>query len=204
MGFAVAAPMVLGAVAGGMLDKNNPLRGAMLGAVGGSALGPAMSGLTSVGGAASEAALAGGLGEAVGGNAAQLAAASELAGIPMGAQQAAMLAEQTAGFGNAGLASTLSSGGANPMMARLGAMAAGGPQGGSMIQGLMNGNMSTGDMLKMGGRVVGQMANANQPMPQPMAPPAAPPPREPGSMPQPAQRFITGTPSFRKRPEIWG
>ncbi len=33
-------PMIIGAVAGGMLDKQNPIRGMMLGATGGGLLGP--------------------------------------------------------------------------------------------------------------------------------------------------------------------
>lgn len=209
MGFAVAAPMAMGALAGAMMNKSNPLMGAAMGAMGGAALGPAMSGLTSAGAAASEAALAQGMGAAGAGEAAQLAAAGEMAGAGFGAQQSAMLAAQNAGLGNAGIAHTLGSAGANPMLAKTAAFAAGGPQGGSLIQGMMNGNMSGGDMLKLGMRgmnVANQMAG---PPPQPMVappPPSAPSrPAMPSAPAAPVRPFVTGMPTMaRKRNTMWG
>lgn len=73
-------PMVIGAVAGGMLDKQNPIRGMMLGAAGGGLLGPgaAASGGAASGGAAS--------GAGAGASASRLATTSGY--IPAGATAA--------------------------------------------------------------------------------------------------------------------
>jgi len=42
---AAAAPMAIGAAAGAMFNRDNPLKGAMMGGLGGAALGPAMGAL---------------------------------------------------------------------------------------------------------------------------------------------------------------
>ena len=65
MGFLAPAapfvPMLVGAGVGAIADKDNPLRGAMLGAVGGSVLGPSMAALAPAGAAAESAALGAGM-----------------------------------------------------------------------------------------------------------------------------------------------
>ena len=174
------APMIIGAGAGAMLDKGNPMRGAMLGAVGGSVAGPAFAGLSSAGSAAAGAAGAAG---AAPGAAASYGAAlgSTVPGmIEAGAgQQAAMLAAQSGAFGGQGLAHTLGSFGVNPMIGKTTAMATMGPQG-------LFGAMSGKDMALSGARM---LASTQQPQPQaPMmapSPMAAPPPRQAAPPPQP-------------------
>lgn len=180
MGFALpVAPMVIGAGAGALMDKKNPLRGAMLGAVGGSALGPAMSALTPAGSAAATAAI--GAGEAAGPaasyGAAMGATAPGMASAGAG-QQAAMLAAQTAEFGAPGLTQTLGSFGVEPLMAKGASLATMGPQG--ILAG-----MSQGDKVGLGLRGANMMLNqpqAQAPMPSgggAAPPPSAPPPMQP-------------------------
>jgi len=53
---AAAAPMAIGAAAGAMFNRDNPLKGAMMGGLGGAALGPAMGALGGAGAAGSQAA----------------------------------------------------------------------------------------------------------------------------------------------------
>ena len=94
---AAAAPLAipaLGAVAGAVMNKQNPLLGAALGGFGGYMAAPALGAL---GGAAS----AGAPG----------AMASVVPGLTAGGEQAAMLAAQNAGFGMGGLHATGLAGG---------------------------------------------------------------------------------------------
>ena len=168
-------PMIIGAGAGAMIDKQNPLRGAMLGAAGGSIAGPAVAGLTGAGSAAAASAGAAG---AVPGTAASYGAAG--AGL-FGPQQAAMLAEQTGVFGAPGLSSTLQSAGMSAPMAKLSAIGTMGPQG-------LFGAMSGKDMAMMGGRMLGSMQQPQQA--PPMASPA-PPPRQ-AMPPQPMNPMLSG------------
>lgn len=58
MAGAPLVPMAIGAVAGGLLDKKNPLRGAALGAFGGYAAGPALAGAAGGGASAGATGLA--------------------------------------------------------------------------------------------------------------------------------------------------
>jgi hypothetical protein len=205
MGFLAPAapfiPMLVGAGAGALIDKDNPLRGAMLGAVGGSALGPSMAALAPAGAAASEAAVGLGATEAAAAQAAQYGAAGAATGAGFSPMQAAMLAEQTGTFGAPGLAHTLGSAGISSPIAKIGSLAVSGPQG-------FLGQMSKPDLMKSAGRMI--MGQMNQPTPQQSPPPAvagASPPRQAAPF-QPVGRFITGMPgNFKKkdpRDDMWG
>lgn len=168
MGAAIPfAPMIIGAGAGAMIDKKNPLRGAMLGAAGGSIAGPALSAATT----------------GLTGAGASVMSGAQAAGIPMGAEQAAMLGAQAQGFGAAGVSNALSSAGANPMMAKALGVATTGPQG--IFQA-----MSGSDLMKMGGKGLMNMAMQPQQQQPPMAAPQ-PPPRQ-AMPPQPMMPFNTG------------
>jgi len=189
----LAVPMIIGAGAGAMLDRKNPLRGAMLGAVGGTVAGPAISGLTSAGSAAAGAAGAAG---ADAGLAASYGAAGTLAGY--GPEQAAYLAAQGEGMGSAGLAHALGSGGVNPMLAKGASMAAMGPQG------LLAG-MSATEKAKLGMQGMGMFSEMAQPQQQQPRVASTPPPSVPTQM-----EFLESSP--RDRPNnrvsalrsIWG
>lgn len=86
-------PIVAGAGLGAALNKDNRLAGAALGALGGAVAGPAISaGMSAMGAGAG----ATGAAEAAGYGAA----------LPVGGEQAAMLAAQTEGFGGEGLGLT--------------------------------------------------------------------------------------------------
>lgn len=205
MGFLAPAapfvPMLLGAGVGAIADKDNPLRGAMLGAVGGSVLGPSMAGLTGAGAAASEAAVASGMGAEAAKAAAQYGAAGGAAGAGFSPMQAAMLAEQTAPFGATGIAHTLGSAGVSTPMAKLAALGVSGPQG-------ILSQMSPKDMMMKSGRMILGQMNQPQPMPQQAPPPAAgaAAPRPTPAF-QPVRPFVTGMPNMRKREDpynIWG
>jgi len=139
------APMIIGAGAGALMDKGNPIRGAMLGAVGGSVAGPAMSALTAPGAAAAGAAGAAGAAPGVAGSygAALGSAVPGMAGAGAG-QQAAMLAAQTGGMGTQGLAHTMGSFGVEPLAAKATSMATMGPQG------LFAGGLSKNNMMGLG------------------------------------------------------
>jgi hypothetical protein len=96
-------PMIIGAGAGAMLDKKNPMRGALLGAAGGSALGPAFTAMSGIGTA--------GMGTAA----------------SMAANPAAMMGAEAAGAGTIGLPSMQSLAATMPGgMAAPGAMGANG------------------------------------------------------------------------------
>lgn len=147
---AAAAIPAVGAIAGGLLAKRqgaNPLLGAAMGGLGGYALGPAMAGAS------------GALGAAGAAGASPLAAGAYGAALPgLGAQQAAMLAAQTGGFGSAGLGSTI------------GALGGSGGAGVGML-----GNAMANPQLM--GKVMGQaaqMAGGGQQQPMPMSPPPMP------------------------------
>lgn len=86
-------PMAVGAGLGAALNKDNPMAGAALGAVGGMVAGPAVSAGLSAAGAGTAVAPAATYG-------------AGLSGAGVGGQQAAMLAAQTAEFGAPGLAAT--------------------------------------------------------------------------------------------------
>lgn len=205
MGFLAPAapfvPMLVGAGVGAIADKNNPLRGAMLGAVGGSALGPTMAGLTAGGTAAAEAAATAGMAPEAAAAATQLGA---VAPAGYGAEQLAMMGEQIAGgglnMGTQGISHALGSMGMDTIPAKLSAMAVSGPQG-------LLGSMDPKRLALQGGKMILGM---NQPQPQMQAPPpaaagASPPPR-PNF--QPVDRFVTGMPSVARRKdpreEMWG
>lgn len=161
------APMIIGAGAGALIDKGNPMRGAMLGAVGGSAVGPMFSAATT----------------GLSGAGAGIMAGSQAAGIPMGLEQAAMLGTQAEGMGAAGITNALTSGGANPMLAKGLGFATAGPQG---LFGSINGK----DLAMQGAKGLFQMGAGGQQQPTPMmgaTPMPAPPPRQ---APPPQQQFI--------------
>lgn len=188
MGAAIPfAPMIIGAGAGALIDKQNPLRGAMLGAVGGGVAGPAMAGITGAGAAAASEAAAMG---AAPGAAASYGAAGGLAGI--GPQQAAMLASQTAEFGGPGLAHTLGSAGLNAPMSKLAAFGTMGPQ--SFMSGL------TGkDFALKAGQGLLNMGGQQQPPPMASAPSV---PRQTLPPPQPMSPFSTGMMAQRRPARI--
>jgi len=205
MGFAAApmVPMMIGAGVGALADKENPLRGAMIGAAGGGILGPAASGLTAGGAAAGEAAATAGMGTEAATAASQLGA---YAPASYGPEQLAYMGDQLAGgglnMGTTGIAHDLAA--MNPAMmggpdflTKLQAFSATGPQG------IMS-QMAPKDMMRMGGRML--MGQMNQPQPQQAPPPAAgggaPAPRPQAA---PVSRFITGMPQRKKEPfSIWG
>jgi hypothetical protein len=141
------APLIIGAGAGALLDKKKPLRGALLGALGGGVAGPAMSAMTT----------------GLSGAGAGIMSGAGAAGIPMGAQQAAMLGAQVEGMGAAGVAHTLGSAGASPMMANALGAATMGPQG-------LFASMPKDKIMGMGQQALGLF---NQPQQQPMVPPPA-------------------------------
>jgi hypothetical protein len=197
-------PMLIGAGAGAMLDKENALRGALLGAVGGSALTPAITAIGGMGtaGLGAEATMAanpaafmagaGGAEAALGGLPTMEALTATMPGaMPM----PGALGANGASFGaNAlGMANAYN---AMPMMDRLG--------------GLIHAPTKEG-LLKSAGRMIaGQSQQAPQAMPTPPLPPS-PPPSMPAMPPQPVSRFVTGMPSMnRRRPEedpryqMWG
>jgi len=101
-----AAPAI-GAAAGAIFNKKNPLQGALLGGVGGAALGPAMGGI-------------GGLNAAGAAGANPLNAMAYGASMPaMGGEQAAMLAGQTGAFGAPGLAATSQAAGGGGLLSAM-------------------------------------------------------------------------------------
>jgi hypothetical protein len=96
-----AVPLaIMGAVGGAMLNKKDPLKGALIGGTlgfgGGTLLGPAMAGGAGAAGAA---------GAGTAGSVAELAYGA-LPGMKMGSAQAAKLAAEMQGFGLPGLLST--------------------------------------------------------------------------------------------------
>lgn len=208
MGFAVALPMVVGAGAGALMDKQNPLRGAMLGAVGGSVLGPTVAGFTGAGAAASEAALGMGMGEAAAGSAAQAAAAQGLTGLAVETPiYDAVLGEQLAGMGTEGMKHYLGSMGVSEGAQKAASLATMGPQGVLENLGMAGKSWlpSGGQAMQMAGKMLMQPPG-QQPMPastEASPPPPAPPPQ------MPMQPFITGMPQMNRRrrdprEEMWG
>ena len=139
------APMIIGAGAGALIDKKNPLRGAMLGAAGGGFAGPAFSAMTT----------------GLSGAGAGIMSGAGAAGIPMGAQQAAMLGAQAEGLGAAGVSHALGSAGASPMMANALGAATMGPQG-------LFAGMPKDRIMGVGAQTLGLFNQPGQPPPQPM------------------------------------
>lgn len=145
-------PMIVGAGVGAIANKKNPLAGALMGAVGGGVAGPAFSALSS----------------GLSGAGAGIASGAAASGIPMGAQQAAMLGAQAEGFGGMGVAHALGSAGASPGMANAMGLATMGPQG------LFSG-ANTNKLMGLGSQFLNsqQPQQAQQPQYQPMSPPRA-------------------------------
>lgn len=170
MGVAAAAvpmmPMLIGAGAGALMDRKNPLRGAMLGAVGGGIAGPALGAL---GGAAGASGAAGaGLGAAAElPHLAGMGAAGMAGGLPsamgaMGAQAAPLL---SAGNPAAGIAPVFGTNPATTVTPSLFDKAMG-----------VLGNDKTMGMMKMAGQMFGSPNQAPPPMPvRPIRPSSQPP-----------------------------
>lgn len=159
---AAAVPMMIGAVGGAMMDKDNPMRGAALGG----ALGYGGGALMGAGSAASG--TAGAYGALPGmaapsAQTAQLAAQSAgMGAIPSGVQgaQAAMLAEQTGAFGMPGLLAT------GEAAAVPGSMTSGAF---GMGKNLAFGGQNSTDIMKAGQAMSGQ--GQREPQQRQMAPP---------------------------------
>ena len=168
---AAAAPLMaskflipaIGAVAGAGISKKqggNPLQGALMGGLGGAALGPAM----------------GGIGSMLGAKGATAAASPAIAALGVGpeamaAQGVAM--EAMAGGVSPGIAAQMAgmspqatSALASPMTSGL----IGSPPGPSGMAGLLS-NVSRKDAVMTGGKMALGGMQPNQPMPQPMAMP---------------------------------
>jgi|PlaIllAssembly_1097288.scaffolds.fasta_scaffold50276_2 hypothetical protein len=200
MGFLAPAaptvlPMLIGAGAGAMLDKNNPMRGALLGAVGGHALAPAVTALGGIGtaGMGAEAALAANPAMIMGAEAAGglPSMASVASTMPGGMAAPGAIGANGVGFG-ANALTAANAYNAMPVMDRLGA--------------LVHAPTKEGLLKSAGRMVMGQ--EQQQPQPMPMAPPPMPPrPTQAGPMPQ-VNRFVTGMPSMARRKdpreEMWG
>lgn len=145
-------PMMVGAGVGALVDKGNPLRGAMLGAVGGGVAGPAFSAMST----------------GLTGPAAGIMSGAQAAGVPMGIQEASMMGAQLGSdFGGAGVAHALGSAGVDPMLAKGLGFATMGPQG--ALQG-----MGAKEMLNTGRQGLG-IINAMSGGQQQQAPISAPP-----------------------------
>lgn len=129
-GTEIIVPMVASAAAGALVDSDNPMRGAMLGGLGGAFLGPTVAGMVGPGAAASTAATEAGMSAAEASMAAQAAAAADLAGAPaLDATGNALLGQQLEGMGTAGLQHYLGSTGVSPGISKAASFAAMGPQG---------------------------------------------------------------------------
>ena len=208
MGFLAAAPvvpMLIGAGVGAIADKDNPLRGAMLGAVGGGTLAPlatAATGIGALGGstAAAETALAAAPASAMAGAdaagvAAGLPSMEAIAGtMPGGMAAPGVMGANGLPFGaNAAMATQAYN--AMPVMDRVSAL---------FHKPTFGGKNPLGSAGRM---IMGQMT---QPTPQQSPPPAvagASPPRQAPPY-QPVGRFITGMPGNLKkrdpRDDMWG
>lgn len=191
-----ADPITLGiggAVLGGMMDKENPLRGAALGGLGGAVAGPAFSAVEAAPG------MAGAVGNGV-------------AGSAFGANAAGGMAAQGAlGGGLSATAGGLSpmglAGGASGIAPVGGGMAALGAEGGGMMgglasnapsaAGLLGGDKLAGKGLEMGAQML--MKNEQAKQGQPVMPGIAPAPMKP-MFGQPS--FMQSAPMFR--PAIGG
>ena len=195
-----ADPITLGlggAIIGGMLDKDNPLRGAALGGLGGAIGGPAFSAVEGAAAPGMAGAVGSGItgGSAFGANAAGGMASLGGIGNGVGATAAGMSPMGLAG-GAGGLAQ------AGGGMAALGAEGAGlmggvAPQMAQAGGGLLGGGQMADKALSMGGQML--MKNEQAKQGQPVMPGVAPPQMRPNfAMPS----FMQSAPTFR--PAIGG
>lgn len=183
MGAAIPfAPMIIGAGAGALIDRQNPLRGAMLGAVGGHVATPAVTALMGSGAAA-----------ATGGAASMASMAPQVAagGLPSMASVvgqmpgASSLPSMMAGGADfaAGAGSAASAYNAMPVMDRLGALM---------------GGMDKSKMAMKAGQGLLNMGSQQQPPPMASAPSA---PRQ-ALPPQPMSPFRAGVMPQRRQSRI--
>jgi hypothetical protein len=176
-------PMIIGAGAGAMIDRKNPLRGAMLGAVGGSVAAPAIGAMTGI--AAPAAAGTQGLAGLGGLGGAEAAAVSAMPGASSLPQMMA------GGAGFQGGASAMAGAyNAMPMASRLGALANMGPQGLFNLPG-------PDKALRMGANMMGQPGGQSQEQAPPPMP--VPPQRPPSLPPMPIVQYRS---SMRRPPNV--
>jgi hypothetical protein len=174
------APMIIGAGAGAIMDKGNPMRGAMLGAVGGSIAGPIAGAIGGVGGATAAAPTM----AAMPAQAAGSAAAAGAGGLPsMGSLMSSMpgampmpglMGVNGLPFG-ANAATLASAYNAMPVMSKLGGLA-------ESYMTPKNAMQGTRGLFQMGGQQE-QPPMAPAPIPMPAMPQNRPPmPVQPVSM----------------------
>lgn len=179
MGAAIPfAPMIIGAGAGALLDKGNPLRGAMLGAAGGGIAAPAVTAMTGLGAAGASGGAMAGMSSLAGTEAAAgLPSMASVAGSMPGASTLPNMMAGGSGFvGNAGALGSAYN--ALPMAERLGALTSNGP--GGLFK------MPTPNKAMNMGRGLMQMGQQEPPPPMPQAPQ-----QRPMMPPQQISRFMT-------------
>lgn len=196
-----ADPLTLGiggAVIGGMMDKENPLRGAALGGLGGAAAGPMFGAAGSAPGMAGSvgSGITGSMGAAGVGGFAGSGTAAGAAGAGMGGALGSGVGATAGGMSPLALA-----GGASPLMQAGGGMAALGAEGAGMsgalpalgqAQGGMLAGMSGDKALSMGGQML--MKNEQAKQGQPVMPGVAPPMMRPQFG---APSFMQSAPGFK-------
>jgi hypothetical protein len=192
MGFLAPAapfiPMLVGAGVGAIADKDNPLRGAMLGAVGGQTLAPLATAGLGLGTAAGETALAAMPASAMAGaDAAGMAAGLPSMEVLAGTMPGGMAAPGVMGANgmpfaaNAATAATAYN--AMPIADRVSAL-------------FHKPQLSPKGAMRMAGNMIQgqpQQAQASSPAVAGASPPRSPPPY------QPVRPFVTGMPSMNRR-----